>query len=659
MVGRNLVNHFSKHGIEVIPTDVSGQRINGDLLDKGFIDRLASTDFDSIVHLAAMTDIKKTIENPQRCYEVNCFGTLNMLELAAKKGVKRFVYACYDRSTRVFTTTGLKRYTELSLGDHVITLNLTTGIIENKPIKRIFIYPYNGTMIHFEGRRIDLLVTPNHNMLVQIPGHDHGEVAWKTVFERADSVADRAVCRLATGRWQGSNVELPIVALGQMKSLADLFYLAGVFIGDGGLNGVQYQTVESGLSKIELMANRAGDGRFITQPANPIRREYFSPRVFFHVPRKDKARQRLEEVLTQNSIGWSGYAGSIYVNSKFLYELFESCYDARSSVRDAHAKRIPRWMLGASPELLHALLQGLLDSDGSRGRSLTTVSTGLLEDVLELCAKLGYFTVCSLDHNVSFLNGRKIESTCFRLHISSHKGTPMFGKSYQNVHSEYYVGDVFCVEVENHNFLVERNGKIAFSGNSSANVFGAPKKLPVAEDSPFTPRLPYDYSKLIGESLAMSYFKNKAVPVSITRSWLLFGEYDQPTRAILRFIRACLSNEPITLYNGGKDTTAPTHAANYARLVLTILERRESVGQAFNFGGERAIQIRELAQLIKKLTGSSSELIIAPPRSELEKEPQVSYPATKKIQKVLGYKYELTLEEGLRRTIDWVRNGEK
>src|SRR5437016_10338582 len=84
-----------------------------------------------------------------------------------------------------------------------------------------------------------------------------------------------------------------------------------------------------------------------------------------------------------------------------------------------------------------------------------------------------------------------------------------------------------------------------------------------------------------------------------------------------------------------------------------------SSGQPFNFGGEKVVKMRELANMIKKLTNSSSELILAPPRTELEREPQVSYPSNRKVEKVLGYGHELSLEEGLKRTIEWVRGGEK
>jgi nucleoside-diphosphate-sugar epimerase len=191
---------------------------------------------------------------------------------------------------------------------------------------------------------------------------------------------------------------------------------------------------------------------------------------------------------------------------------------------------------------------------------------------------------------------------------------------------------------------------------SSANVFGAPKKNPVTEESPFDPRVPYDYSKVICENLAMSFHRAQKLPVSITRSWLLFGEFDQPSRAIVRFIRACLKDEPMTLFNGGKDTTSPTHVVNYAKLALTILTNSKAVGNAFNFGGEGAVSIRELAEMVKKLTGSKSELKLLPPRSELEKDPQISYPSMKKAKELLGYTPELTLEQGLQRIIEWVRN---
>ncbi len=191
---------------------------------------------------------------------------------------------------------------------------------------------------------------------------------------------------------------------------------------------------------------------------------------------------------------------------------------------------------------------------------------------------------------------------------------------------------------------------------SSANVYGAPRKNPVGEDAAFDPRVPYDYSKVVCENMAMSFFKTKGLPVALTRSWLLFGEHDQPSRATIRFIRACLKDEPLTLFNGGRDTTSPSHAVNFAKLALAILDSEKAAGRAYNFGGERPVTIRELAETVRRLTGSKSQLNLAPPRTELEAEPQISYPALDRIRSELGYRHELTLEQGLERTIAWVRN---
>jgi nucleoside-diphosphate-sugar epimerase len=216
--------------------------------------------------------------------------------------------------------------------------------------------------------------------------------------------------------------------------------------------------------------------------------------------------------------------------------------------------------------------------------------------------------------------------------------------------------EVNCVGSLNMLELARRKSVSRILCTSSANVYGAPKTSPVTESTPFDPRVPYDYSKVILESMAMSFFRSKGLPVTLTRSWLLFGEYDQPSRAVIRFIRACLKDEPLTLFNAGRDTTSPTHALNFAKLALTILKDDRAVGRAYNFGGERPVTIRELAETVKELTGSKSPLNLAPPRTQLEAEPQISYPSLDRIKEELGYAHELTLEQGLQRTIDWVKN---
>jgi nucleoside-diphosphate-sugar epimerase len=227
----------------------------------------------------------------------------------------------------------------------------------------------------------------------------------------------------------------------------------------------------------------------------------------------------------------------------------------------------------------------------------------------------------------------------------------------KTIEDPYSCYQVNCFGTLNALELASKKGVRRFHYASSANVYGAPKANPVTEEHGIDPRVPYDYSKVVGENLAMSYFKTKGVPVAMTRAWLLFGEFDHPSRAVPFFIKKFLKNEPVGLFNSGKDVTAPSHTLNFAKLVAKILEKDAAVGQAFNFGGAETLSIKDLAEKVKRLTHSDSELQMLPPRSPAEAEPQVSYPSTDKMRSLLGYDYELSLEEGLMRTIDWTKKG--
>jgi nucleoside-diphosphate-sugar epimerase len=225
----------------------------------------------------------------------------------------------------------------------------------------------------------------------------------------------------------------------------------------------------------------------------------------------------------------------------------------------------------------------------------------------------------------------------------------------KTIEDPYSCYQVNCFGTLNALELAAKKKVKRFHYASSANVYGAPKSNPVTEETAMDPRVPYDYSKVVSENLVMSYHKTKGVPVAITRAWLLFGEFDHPSRAVPFFVRKFLKNEPVGLFNSGRDVTAPSHALNFARLIAKLLEEDAAVGQAFNFGGAETLSVRDLAEKIKGLTNSSSELQMLPPRSPAESEPQVSYPSTEKMRKLLGYEYELSLDDGIKRTIDWIR----
>jgi UDP-glucose 4-epimerase len=190
---------------------------------------------------------------------------------------------------------------------------------------------------------------------------------------------------------------------------------------------------------------------------------------------------------------------------------------------------------------------------------------------------------------------------------------------------------------------------------SSANVYGVPAERPATEATPFNPRLPYDYSKVISETLVRSYSVHKKLKTAITRSWLLFGEWEPQTRAFPRFVRACLANQKIPLFNSGQDVTDPTYARNYGRVAELILTKEAAIGESFNVGSGNKMSVREMAERIKKVTNSSSELELLPPRTEFEKDPQISYPSIAKLRKTLGFEPIVSFDEGVLRVVDWIK----
>ena len=229
-------------------------------------------------------------------------------------------------------------------------------------------------------------------------------------------------------------------------------------------------------------------------------------------------------------------------------------------------------------------------------------------------------------------------------------------KTTEDPYSAYQVN---CFGTLNLLELASRKNVERFLYASSANVYGVPADRPATEATPFNPRLPYDYSKVISETLVRSYSIHKKLKISMTRSWLLFGEWEPQTRAVPRFVRACLSNQKIPLYNSGQDITDPTYAQNYGRVAELILTKDEAAGEAFNVGSGSRMSIRLMAEQIKEITDSKSELELLPPRTEFEKEPQISYPSIEKLKRKLGYEPIVGFEEGITKVVNWIKQETK
>lgn len=382
-------------------------------------------------------------------------------------------YFCYDAQTRAFTKEGLKNYMQLSQGDTVLSLNLKTGKVEEKPIAGVYCFSYNGEMLHFSGKRTDLMVTPNHRMLAR---RRDGPL----VFRTAEECFKKRISLPIPSPWEGKVTpshffdlstfydqrQLPWNAklIGPLPA-HEFLYLLGLFLGDGtAYSGVTRLLTKTGLDQRRYVESyRDKEGRFTDYPGpNPSQKAYSTYEIFFAIPIGDPARQSLEQILSRHGIRYSTTSNVVRIHSCALYEVFRTCGHG------ARHKRIPEWVLQYPAQELEWLFKGLMDSDGSRrGGTYYTSSYQLAMNFIEICVKTGRQpTIRVRLPKEREYSGKKIRSgtayeITFPQKISSTSIYP------DDVEKVQYVGTVWCPDIpETHNLLVERNGKFAFCGNT-------------------------------------------------------------------------------------------------------------------------------------------------------------------------------------------------
>jgi CDP-glucose 4,6-dehydratase len=193
---------------------------------------------------------------------------------------------------------------------------------------------------------------------------------------------------------------------------------------------------------------------------------------------------------------------------------------------------------------------------------------------------------------------------------------------------------------------------------SSDKAYGEHEQLPYDEQAPLQGRHPYDVSKSCADLIATSYAATYGLPVTITRCGNLYGGGDLNwNRIVPGTIRSVLRGQrPVIRSDGGyvRDYFyVEDAAAAYALLAERMAERPDLGGEAFNFSNETQVTVREVAERVLALMGSELELDV---RNEATHEIRRQYLSAAKARRVLGWQPLFTLDEGLRRTIDWYQD---
>lgn len=192
---------------------------------------------------------------------------------------------------------------------------------------------------------------------------------------------------------------------------------------------------------------------------------------------------------------------------------------------------------------------------------------------------------------------------------------------------------------------------------SSDKAYGEHKQLPYDEDAPLMGRHPYDVSKSCADLIAQSYAATYGLPVAITRCGNFYGGGDLNwNRIVPGTIRSVLRGQRPVIRSDGKYVRDYFYAEDGAAANLSLAERlaadKNLTGQAFNFSNETQVTVSELVDRILKLMKSELQPDV---RNEAVNEIREQYLSARKAREMLGWKPLFTLDEGLRRTIDWYR----
>ena len=192
---------------------------------------------------------------------------------------------------------------------------------------------------------------------------------------------------------------------------------------------------------------------------------------------------------------------------------------------------------------------------------------------------------------------------------------------------------------------------------STSEVYGDPQVNPQPESywgnvNPTGPRGCYDEAKRFAEALTIAYRNIHKVDTRIVRIFNTYGPRMRKDdgRAVPNFIEQSLRNKPLTVYGDGKQTRSFCYVSDLIDGIYKLMI--SNINEPINLGNPEEHTILEFAEIIKKLTKSESEIVF----KELPiDDPRVRCPDINKAKKELGWEPEITLENGLIKTINWYK----
>lgn len=189
---------------------------------------------------------------------------------------------------------------------------------------------------------------------------------------------------------------------------------------------------------------------------------------------------------------------------------------------------------------------------------------------------------------------------------------------------------------------------------STSEVYGKSAKVPFSEDDDLTmggtqhSRWAYACSKALDEWLALAYYREKKVPVIITRLFNTVGPRQTGRYGMVlpNFAQQAVRGEPITVYGTGDQSRCFGHVKDAVTAIVKLLQTKAAIGQVYNVGNNEEVTIYRLAEMVRDAAGSTSEIVRVPYEeayTEGFEDMQRRVPDVRKLKAAIGFRPETPL----------------
>ena len=289
---------------------------------------------------------------------------------------------------------------------------------------------------------------------------------------------------------------------------------------------------------------------------------------------------------------------------------------------------------------------------------LDNLSTGAIDNISHLKSKPGFSYVIDTVTNEPLL-AEMIDSSDVVFHLAAAVGVKLIVE--QPVHT---------IETNVHGTEVvlkhaNKKKKLVFIASTS-EVYGKSTDVPFREGQDLVlgatvkHRWAYACSKMIDEFLALAYWKEKKLPIVIVRLFNTVGprQTGQYGMVLPTFVRQALAGQPITVFGDGTQSRSFTYVADVVDALVKLAQEPRAVGEVFNIGNTEEVTIRELAERVKRLTGSGSPVQLIPYDEAYEagfEDMPRRVPDISKVHNLVGYQPRLALDEIVCRVVEHFR----